>query len=165
MTELVLLLEEPSAKAMLEGLLPRIIPGELQVRYIVFEGKRDLDRNLRKRLQGYRNPHAMFVILRDKDSSDCHELESWFLADLAAVEKGLEMPGLAHHQNRAKFREPDSLVNAAEELEKLTQGVYQKISGSRAIGPLLEIDNNRSVSFRAFVAGIRRLLSQNNSLK
>jgi len=36
MTELVCLLEEPSAQAMLEGVLPRILPASIAVRYIVF---------------------------------------------------------------------------------------------------------------------------------
>lgn len=44
MKHLVFLLEEPSAKEMLNGLLPRLLPG-LSYRCIVFEGKQDLEKN------------------------------------------------------------------------------------------------------------------------
>lgn len=184
MNDIVFLLEEPSAREMLQGLLPRILSTNHSVRYIVFEGKQDLDKQLVRRLRGYLVPGARFVILRDKDSSDClalkaelqrkcqeagrsdsliriacHELESWYLADLSAVSTGLGIDDLKPFQNRTKYRSPDDLTNAAEELEKLTNGVYQKISGSRAIGPLLDPDNSRSRSFAVFVAGLRRLIS------
>lgn len=36
---LVCLLEEPSAKEMLEGILPRFIDDGITVKYIVFEGR------------------------------------------------------------------------------------------------------------------------------
>jgi len=36
---LVFLLEEPSTREMLKGLLPRFLPEIIMVRYIVFEGK------------------------------------------------------------------------------------------------------------------------------
>lgn len=184
MSQLVFLLEEASAKAMLEGLLPRLLPNDWKVRYIVFEGKSDLEAQIVRRLRGYRDPDAQFVVLRDKDSADCiatkadlvekcmqancgnvlvriacHELESWYLADLAAVEKALQIHGLAERQRAAKYRAPDRLANAAEELEKLTQYRYQKTSGSRAIGPYLDLNNTRSGSFAVFVAGIRRILA------
>lgn len=184
MNELVFLLEEPSAQAMLEGVLPRLLNPEVAVRYIVFEGKQDLDKQLHRRLQKYRTPGARFVILRDKDSADCHalkrelqdkcdatgrsgvliriachELESWYLADLAAVSSAFGLGGLSNKQRQAKYRSPDHLANAAEELQKLTQGCYQKISGSRAIGPYLKLDNTISQSFAVFVSGIRRLFS------
>jgi len=182
MSELVFLLEEPSARAMLEGLLPRLLPANLTVRYIIFEGKSDLEAQLVIRLQYYRVPDAQFVVLRDKDASDCravkaglvekcreahrpnalvriacHELESWYLADLAAVEQALGIRGLAATQNKRKFRQPDALANASEELSKLTAHRYQKVAGSRAIGRFLDVNNPRSRSFELFIAGVRRL--------
>lgn len=113
--ELVIFLEELSVKVMLEtGLLPKIIPDKVQIRCICFDGKQDLDKNVLGKLRGWQNPKAAFVILRDQDSGDCrkikqqlldkcrsadkpfmliriasHELESWYLGDLNAVEKGL----------------------------------------------------------------------------
>jgi len=182
MRELVFLLEEPSAKSMLEGLLPRLLPGNVPIRFIVFDGKRDLDAQLVRRMRLYRVPDAQFIVLRDKDAANCysvkaelvekcrqanrpntlvriacHELESWYLADLAAVGLALGITGLAASQNKRKYRAPDELANAAEELSKITERRYQKIGGSRAIGPHLNLDNQRSRSFAVFVAGIRRL--------
>jgi len=184
MSELVFLLEEPSARAMLEGLLPRLLEVEIPVRYIVFEGKQDLEDRMVQRLKHYLIPDARLVILRDQDSADCHvvkqelankcqesgrihtlvriachELESWYLADLAAVEEALHLPGLAKNQTKAKYRNPDRLANAAQELEKLTKSYYQKISGSEAIGPSLNLDNHRSHSFAVFISGLRTLFA------
>ena len=42
MKNLVCFLEEPSAKEMLEGVLPRLLPADVKFTYIVFEGKQDL---------------------------------------------------------------------------------------------------------------------------
>ena len=182
MSELVFLLEEQSAAEMLKGLLPRLLANDWCVRYIVFEGKSDLENQMVRRLRHYRSPEARFVILRDQDSGDCkaikdqlvrkcrdagrsetlvriacHELESWYLADLAAVERGLNIAGIAKKQMKAKCRRPDSLVNACEELKKLTNNRYQTVGGSRAIGPQLDPDNDRSTSFRMFVEGIKKI--------
>ncbi len=62
---------------------------------------------------------------------------------------------------RAKFRNPDLLNNAADELNRLTHGVYQKISGSRMIAPLLKTDgSNHSHSFNVLIEGIRCIVSR-----
>jgi hypothetical protein len=87
----------------------------------------------------------------------CHEMESFYLGDLAAVEKGLSMNGLSAKQNKRKYRNPDNLGNPSEELVKITKGEYQKVSGSRAIEPHLDLVNNRSHSFNVLLTGIRRL--------
>ena len=72
MKELVFLLEEESASAMLQGLLPRMLDPRVQPRVMVFEGKQDLERQMVKRLRGYLNPQARFIVLRDQDSTpDC----------------------------------------------------------------------------------------------
>ena len=185
MKELVFLLEEESARAMLEGLLPRILPAGVHPRFIPFEGKQDLEKQLVKKLRGYLNPHACFIILRDQDSHHdcialkerlldlcrkagrqnvliriaCREMESFYLADLAAVESGLGLSRLQGLQNTRKFRAPDYLGSPSHELTVLTKGKYQKVGGSRAIAPYLDIDNARSASFRALVTGIIRVAS------
>lgn len=90
----------------------------------------------------------------------CHELESFYLGDLAAVETGLGVKGLAKQQGKVKFRTPDVLSNAAEELKKISANRYQKINGSRKIAPFLAVDGrNKSVSFTALVNGIKKLCS------
>ena len=48
---------------------------------------------------------------------------------------------------------PDNLANAAEELAKLTGHRYQKVGGSRAIGPHLDIDNYPFPQFCRFRCG------------
>jgi hypothetical protein len=185
MRELVFLLEEESAQAMLEGLLPRILPAGVIPRFIPFQGKQDLEKQLVRRIRLYQNPEARFLVLRDQDSNPdclaikaklarmcqeagrpdtlvriaCRELESFYLADLIAVEEGLELSGLAKHQGNRKFRNPDHLGTPSNELKKLTKGRYQKIGGSRAIGPCLDPTNTRSDSFRNLVAGICKAAS------
>ncbi len=56
MSTLVLLLEEPSARALLEGLLPRILSTKVEIIYLVFEGKQDLEKNVTRKLRGWRRP-------------------------------------------------------------------------------------------------------------
>jgi hypothetical protein len=186
MKTLVFCLEEPSAKAMLEGVLPRLLPDGFEPHYIVFEGKQDMHRQLTRRMRYWQKPDSRFVVMRDQDSADCHqvkqdlqtlctaagqdsslvrvachELESFYLGDLTAVEAGLGLSGLARQQGTRKFRSPDDLANAAEELEKLTQHAYQKLSGSRQIGPHLNLDtSNTSRSFAALISGVRRICEE-----
>ena len=75
MSEIVFFLEEPSAKAMLKGLLPKLLPGGIETRYIVFEGKQNLEAEIVRKLRGYRVPKARFVILRDQDAGDCRTIK------------------------------------------------------------------------------------------
>jgi hypothetical protein len=184
MRELVFLLEEASAKALLSTLLPRLLNAEISFRLIPFEGKQDMEKQLVKRIRGYQNRNARFIILRDLDSHPdcialkqrlialcheagkaenclvrlaCRELETFYLADLAAVERALAVSGLSKKQNTSKFRTPDALGSPSRELKQLTGQVYEKIAGSVAIGEHIELDNTRSPSFRNLIAGIRRL--------
>jgi hypothetical protein len=185
MSQLVFLLEEPSAQEMLKGFLPKLGFNLADIRFIVFQGKSDLDQNVERKLRAWLTPDTRFVILRDQDSGDClqikkqlvakarqagrhgtlvriacRELESWYLGDLSAVETGLRLKEklISRHQQKAKFRNPDLLQSPDKELRALTGGMYQKIKGSRAIGPYLVPDKNRSPSFRVFVSGLRSLL-------
>ena len=187
MKELVFLLEEDSAKAMLESLLPRILNPEIKARLIPFEGKQDMEKQMTKRMRGYVNPEARFIVLRDQDNAPdctqvkarliercqhagqtakslvriaCRELEAFYLADLTAVEQGLLIDKLAKFQGAAKFRDPDRLGSPSKELATLTRGCYQKVSGSRAIGQFLDVANERSSSFKNLIRGIRRMESE-----
>ncbi|MDH2431834.1 DUF4276 family protein [Pokkaliibacter sp. MBI-7] len=184
MKELVFLLEEPSAKAMLESLLPRMLSAEISVRCIPFEGKQDLEKQLTRKIRAYQNPEARFIVLRDLDSHPdclavknkllelcvesgkaaqcivriaCKELETFYLADLQAVEEALQIKGLAKQQQVKKFRAPDNLGSPSVELKKLTSQRYEKVAGSREIGKLLNLENERSPSFRNLIGAIRRL--------
>lgn len=185
--ELVFLLEEASASALLESLLPRLLPDDIQVRLVPFEGKQDLERQRERKIRGYQNPYARFVILRDQDSHPhctqvkqrlaeiclatgkgdqclvriaCRELEAFYLADLEAVEQALAINGLSSRQRSRKFRMPDRLGSPSRELKALTGNRYQKVAGSRAIGHHLRLDNERSPSFHHLVGAIRRMESE-----
>ena len=117
MSTLVFLLEEPSAQDALEGILPRILPDDIDVQYLVFEGKQDLERRMGRRMRAWLHPDTRFIVLRDQDSGDCRtiksnlarlcreagkpdtlvriacrELESWFVGDLAAILLDLDRP-------------------------------------------------------------------------
>lgn len=184
MKELVFLLEEPSAKAMLESVLPRMLQEETRFRCIPFEGKQDLERQLTRKIRAYQNDQARFIVLRDQDSHPdctavksklldlclasgkadrcvvriaCRELETFYLADLLAVEQSLGLAGLAKHQQSRKFKTPDHLGSPSRELKALTGNRYEKVAGSRAIGRHLQLDNERSPSFRNLIAAIRRM--------
>jgi hypothetical protein len=183
MKTIVFFLEGPSEKEMLLGLLPKLIPEETEVRFLVFRGKQDLEKNLTHRLRGWQLPDSVFVVMRDQDAGDCRhtkakledlcresgktgwlvriacrEMESFFLGDLAAVEQGLGVKKLREKQQTRKFKNPDRLANPAAELMKLTGKRYDKLSGSRAIGPHLNTESNRSHSFKVLVDGIRKIV-------
>lgn len=76
MKTIVFFLEEPSAKEMLAGVLPRMLPKNIQIRYVVFQGKQDLEKNLKLKLRGWRVPNCSFIIMRDQDSGDCKTIKS-----------------------------------------------------------------------------------------
>jgi hypothetical protein len=183
MITLVFFLEELSAKALLEILLPRFIPANrFLLHFVPFEGKQDMEKQLVRRIRGWRTPDTHFIVLRDQDSAECRdvkqrllrlcteagrpdtlvrvacrELESWYLGDLKAVAKAFRINNLASKQEQRKYRNPDALGNPVQELERITNKKYQKISGSRAIGPLLDVHNNRSPSFQVFVSSVQKL--------
>ena len=90
----------------------------------------------------------------------CKELKSFYLADLQAVGQGLPIPKLAFHQNKSRFRKPDDLSNLSHELNLLTRGEYQKVSGSRAIVEFLDLENEYSTSFYHLIQGNRRMVSE-----
>ena len=184
MSHLVFLLEERSAKAMLEAFVPRIVPTGTELRYFPFEGKQDLEKNLERKLKGYLMPGARFVVLRDEDSANCQEtkrrvaalcssagrsdavvriacreLESWYLSDLHAVSRAYDKPNLVRQASKARYRNPDGMEAPSRELRRLVPE-YQKIDGSRRIGAHLDPDNQKSRSFHHFVSAVRRLAEE-----
>ena len=182
MRELVFLLEEPSVVELLKIIVPHIIGTTYPTKYIIFDGKQDLEKKLTFKLKYYCNPDAVFIVMRDQDSGDCmkiknelktkceeagkshfliriacHELETFYLADLAPVEKAFGN-SVVKLQNKQKYRNPDNLANAKDELKKLCPS-YSEISGSRKIAPFMDIANTRSISFSHLVRGIKKISS------
>ena len=179
---LVCCLEEPSAREMLAGVLARILPTGWNVQYIVFEGKQDLLRRLEMRVRGWQLPNSWFLVLCDQDAQNCkclksqiammllatgktakiriacHELENFYLGDLAAVAKGLSCPSVAKLALKTIYRQTDLIANAPDQLKRITGNGYQKCAGSRAIAPHLDLSGgNRSRSFNALISAIREL--------
>lgn len=152
-------------------------------KFITFQGKSDLIKNLSNKLKFYRNPDAHFVILHDKDSNNCivlkeklkekciesgknytirivcTELESWFLADFDAIYECYKDQKLKKARNYRKFRNPDNLGNPAQELKNLIPS-YQKIAGAQKITPFLNLSNTRSKSFSVFIKSMQLIKAQ-----
>lgn len=174
MVDVAFFLEEPSAREFLIGFVEKNF-SEINPIFVVFEGKQDLDRRLAGKLKAWLPPRPRFVVVRDQDSGDCaeikktllricqntghpqtlvcvvcHELESWFLGDLAAVSQAYDMPALASDRMKRKFRDPDELNNAKQELRSPSQGKYQPMHGSREMGKLISPERNSSRSFAYF---------------
>lgn len=185
MKTLVFLLEEPSAQDLLEGLLPRLIPNSVAVRYLVFEGKQDLEKRMVRMLRGWLTPNSQFVVLRDQDSGDCkvvkknlvklassagksdalvrvacRELESWILGDLDALAGAYDAKNVPKQRYRQRYRNPDKLGAPVAELRKLVP-TYQKRDGARRLGVLLDPERNASTSFKTFCSGVRDLVGDN----
>lgn len=175
---LVFLLEDRSMRVFLESFLPRILSHDFSYTLIHHEGKTDLIQSIPRKLRAWNTPGTYFIVLIDQDSRDClelkqmlkelcqeagrpetliriacRELESWFLADLQAVETNFQRHGLARLQNQRKYRNPDFLGSPSQELSKLLPG-YGKVVGAQQLGAILQIENERSSSFLNFVRGL-----------
>ena len=72
------LVEEPSVEMFLRILLPRLLPDDCKFEIRVFQGKHDLLRNLKNRLQSYKNwlpSDWRIVVMVDRDDDDCLKLK------------------------------------------------------------------------------------------
>lgn len=138
--DLIFLLEELSTKNVLEVILPKLIPEYIKYRCIAHQGKQDLAKSITIKIKAFQyNLKTKFVVVHNQDSHDCkklktdllqlcknsgkseviiriicHELESWFLGDLTAIEKAykLKEKSLSKKQTQNKFRNPDQLNSA-----------------------------------------------------
>jgi hypothetical protein len=180
MKKLVFLLEEQSMKEDLDVILPHIIPNDIRFICIPHNGKGDLQNSIVYKLLRWKEPNAYFVIVHDKDSSNCielknklkelaikgkrpdtlvrivcSELESWFLGDFSAIEKAYNI-NLENFHNKAKYRNPDLLKNAKQELARMVP-LYKQIAGSKYIAKNMDISRNKSHSFNVFIEGVKRL--------
>lgn len=187
---LIFLLEEPSMKALLDGLLPRLFPGlvvEQHFKCIPHQGKSDLDASIPRKLKAWQIPGDRFVIVRDNDNLDCvdlkarylalcqscdrpeslirlvcQELESWYLGDLKALGEAFANPKLDNAKLRKRFADPDLWQKPSHELMRIVPG-FQKVGAARAMAQTLVEVRNRSRSFQVFVAGVRRLVGEMSS--
>lgn len=182
---IVILCEERSMRETLSALVSRCYSELLEGvhwQIVFFQGKADLERNIARKMKSWNYGEPHFIILRDKDGADCkalkarlqdqasqagkpfhirivcEELESWFLGDLTAIEAAFPDTRATRFSATAKYRNPDLLTNASDELARLT-GVFGKISKATAIAPHLEPERNNSPSFRLLCRTLSLLFS------
>ncbi len=184
---IVILSEERSMRDTLVALFSRYFPSLLEGidwQVICFQGKADLEKNFSRKMRSWshRSPH--FIILRDNDGADCQrlkqklhnsasetgkpfhirlvcqELEAWFLGDLTAVETAYPASQATKFQKSKKYRTPDSLTNASQELSRLT-GIQGKTSKASAIAKHLDHSRNHSHSFQVFFRTLQSIFPPN----
>lgn len=183
MTKVVVFVEEPSARIIVEGLALRLAPNEL-IKVVQHEGKSDLVSSFLRKIRAWRHPvDVPFIVLHDNDGGACNSLkarldhlvpeackkrtrvrivmqalESWYLGDLPALAAaGLLHPERAGKLSRqAKYRDPEVLANPKQEFMRL-HGQSGQLLLARQIAPHLDLEANRSRSFRLFIATLKRL--------
>jgi hypothetical protein len=116
MKQLEVLVEEPSAKAALDRLLPKIIQGKTRFAIRNFGSKYKLLKELSKRLAGYakqiqRGENLRILVLVDQDSDDCMALKQKL--ENFALERGLATK--SHPDVQGRFVVVNRVV--VEELE------------------------------------------------
>lgn len=178
---LVVFTEEQSMQVTLEALLPRLGLAAEDYQIVTFDGVRDLERSLTRRLRRWQDPRARFLILRDNDRGDCkrrkmrlqelvdgsgnrlpakirivvQELEAWFLGDITA----LEQVGLLRSGRRPSVlrQDPESHGKPMDVLRQFDR-TYQKNLGAKRIAPNMRLDDNTCRSFHATIKAIRELM-------
>ena len=181
MNRIVFLLEEDSMRILLEGLLPRLFPG-LLFQCVPHEGKHDLEKSILRKLKAWREPGVRFVVVRDQDSADCHqvktnlvqlclgtgrrdvlvrvacrELEAWYIGESPALKQAFPAtrPSALRELGKSRYQNPDTVVRPSDIIAKLIPE-FQKRSGARRMAAFLSRGNS-SNSFRVFVEGVERL--------
>lgn len=91
-------------------------------------------------------------------------LEAWFVGDVPALRVVYpRVPETLGRQSR--YRDPDAVPGGAwRALERLLAdkgygATLPKVANAEAVAPHMDVENNRSASFRAFRDGLRRLTS------
>ena len=167
-----------TVEALMRNHYPHLVEG-LDWFVFPFHGKSDLERNILPKMRAWNYGSPEFIILRDADGADCvalkqrladfatpsarpfkvrivcQELESWFIGDSDAV--AAAYPRCRFSNETAKYRNPDKLANASQELRDLTCDRSKKGRAER-IAHDLDPTRNRSPSFQLFVRTLQQLL-------
>jgi hypothetical protein len=188
MNTLYVFTEEPSMKNVLEILLPKILPSNYTFRIFSHQGKQDLEKAIEKTIPTLSKiPGAKIIVTRDQDNEDCkvlkqnlidklktnctspflvrilcHELETWFLGDMQAIEKAYNRFKADQYINKKNYRDVDNIRYPNKELLKIIpeyQGRSRlpKIEVSEKITNHLDFERNTSTSFNFFVSGVKKL--------
>ena len=181
---IMFLLEEKSMKILLEILLSDLY-GEKpcqSIKYRFYRGKGELKEKFPSVVRSL--DYSKFIIMIDKDKSDCkelkrsiknacsrenktadvlvrivcHELESWYLGSPQALGKAFGEKHAKKIRNKSKYRDPDSRPKPSADLERLIPQ-FQKVSGARKIAPYLSRENT-SKSFQTFLGSMDCLLGK-----
>jgi hypothetical protein len=83
------------------------------------------------------------------------ELEAWYLGEAGALADEYGVDRLRRLLSRARFRNPDAVVQPARALADLLPE-FQKVAGARRMARRLTREGNRSRSFRVLLDGIAR---------
>lgn len=151
------------------------------------EGKQDLQASIprKMRVAGSKAITTGFIIVQDQDANDCrqlkknlvklclgaqkghfppfkvrivcHELESWYLGDTDAIEKVFPRFHAAKYRNKKLFRQPDACVGPKHELKRIV-GNYPQIATARELAGHMDVEANRSQSFRCFISCVKQML-------
>ncbi len=169
-------------KYLLDELLSRIIPQDIEYQTVSHNGKSALTKSLPNKLRSWNEPGDIrFVVIHDQDNRDCkelkrsleelcrpcgkrvliriacQELESWYFGDMHALSQAYGNERMAQIKNKSKYRVPDAISNPKEALRQLLPD-HQQISGAKRVAPFMSLENNTSVSFQAFLSGVQRLI-------
>ena len=167
-------------QVLLDGLLPRLFP-DLPFLCVAHEGKRDLELSIPRKLRAWREPGVRFAVIRDNDGGDCvqlkatlrqlcdeggrddtvvriacQEMEAWYLGEPPALAAAFSMPALQNLGRRARFRDPDSVLQPSAQVERLIPE-FQKVSGARRMAEQLSRNGNQSNSFRVLLESIEAM--------
>jgi hypothetical protein len=183
-----ILVEEPSMKNFLYGILPRILPDGYQLNGNCFirehQGKQDLKKSIPIKMRAFSRykKTVRVIIIHDQDFSDCKTLKAE-LQKLAETISGVpslvriacreleawylgDMDALEaiYPQFKASRYKSWSLFrnpdscNATYELRKLIP-LFQKGFASREITKYFDLNDNKSASFNHLISGIKRFLN------
>ena len=177
---LIIFTEEPSMKATLTCLIPKLGLDARTVRVIGFDGVGDMENELPRQLRALRASAETILILRDNDNGICaarksklmqmavaagvaprtkvrivcQMLEAWFIGDIGALVASRHFRKPV--PRRLERCDPDEQPNPKKELSKLRDG-YREITAANAIARHLNPEVNRSASFRNTIRAIRTL--------
>jgi hypothetical protein len=180
--------EEVSIKNVFDIILPKVLPENVSFSIYKHQGKRDLEQAIRKAVPSISKiPDARILIVRDQDSGDCkatkqhivdlmkdnchckyfvriacRELESWFLGDLAAIEKAYKRFKAKKHLYKERLRDVDCIVAPHKYLREIIpeysgKATLPKIETATRVAPFMNLENNKSKSFCHTICAIKKL--------
>lgn len=183
-----ILVEEPSMKNFLCGILPKILPEGYELNTNCFirdhQGKQDLKRSIPIKMRAFKHSKTpvKVIIIHDQDSSDCKLLKS----ELRKLTNQIpEIPALiriacreleawylgdmdaleaiypqfkANRYRNWALFRNPDICNASDELKKIIPS-FQKGIASKEITNHIDLSKNRSGSFNHLISGIEKFLN------